>query len=65
MTRTDVACFGGIMEAIVVGWDELSEKNVRYIGTDYELSGLDIYEGEKGWIYATEVGGESYDVRKS
>lgn len=53
------------MEAIVVDWDELSEKNVLYIGTDYELSGLDIYEDEKGWIYATEVGGESYDVRKS
>ena len=54
MKRVDVYCFGGIMEAIVVGWDDLQGKDVRYIGTDDELSGLDLYEDRKGWIYATQ-----------
>ena len=54
MKRVDVYCFGGIMEAIVVGWNELQSKDVRYIGTDDELSGLDLYEDRKGWIYATQ-----------
>lgn len=54
MKRVDVYCFGGIMEAIVVGWNELQGKDVRYIGTDDELSGLDLYEDRKGWIYATQ-----------
>ena len=43
------------MEAIVVGWDELRSKDVRYIGTDNELSGMDLYEDRKGWIYATAI----------
>ena len=54
MKRVDVYCFGGIMEAIIVGWNELQSKDVRYIGTDDELSGLDLYEDRKGWIYATQ-----------
>ena len=29
MKRVDVYCFGGIMEAILVGWDELQGKDVR------------------------------------
>lgn len=55
MKRVDVYCFGGIMEAVLVGWDELQSKDVRYIGTDDELSGLDLYEDRKGWIYATAI----------
>ena len=54
MKRVDVYCFGGIMEAIIVGWNELQSKDVCYIGTDDELSGLDLYEDRKGWIYATQ-----------
>lgn len=54
MKRVDVYCFGGIMEAVLVGWGELQGKDVRYIGTDDELSGLDLYEDRKGWIYATQ-----------
>ena len=54
MKRVDVYSFGGIMEAIIVGWNELQSKDVRYIGTDDELSGLDLYEDRKGWIYATQ-----------
>lgn len=42
------------MEAIVVGWDELQGKDVRYVGTDDEISGMDLYEDRKGWIYATQ-----------
>lgn len=56
MKRVDVYCFDGIMEAIVVGWNELRSKDVRYIGTDNELSGMDLYEDRKGWIYATQEG---------
>lgn len=55
MTRIDVACFGGLIEAIVAPWSELMQKDVRYIGTDYEYSGYDLYEDRKGWIYATKI----------
>lgn len=57
MKRINVACFGGIIEAIVTPWGELKDKDVRYIGTDDEISGMDLYEDRKGWIYATQING--------
>ena len=57
MKRIDVACFGGIAEAILMSWNELKNKDVRYIGTDDEISGMDLYEDRKGWIYATQING--------
>lgn len=57
MKRIDVACFGGIVEAILMSWDELQGKDVRYVGTDDEISGMDLYEDRKGWIYATQING--------
>jgi hypothetical protein len=57
MKRISVACFGGITEAILMSWSELKDKDVRYIGTDYEMSGMDLYEDRKGWIYATQING--------
>lgn len=57
MKRIDVACFGGIMEAILMSWSELKDKDIRYIGTDDEISGMDLYEDRKGWIYATQING--------
>lgn len=58
MKRIDVACFGGVMEAILMSWNELKDKDVRYIGTDDEISGMDLYEDRKGWIYATRIEGD-------
>lgn len=55
MKRVDVYCFGGIVEAILMSWSELKDKDVRYVGTDDELSGLELYEDRKGWIYATAI----------
>ena len=48
-----MACFGGITEAILMSWNELKDKDVRYIGKDDKMSGMDLYEDRKGWIYAT------------
>lgn len=51
-----VEFFGMIERAELIDSESLLELNVRYIGTDYEYSGYDLYEDNlTGYLYATKL----------
>lgn len=56
MKEVEVMLFNNIDKAGYMDSEELLKQEVRYIGTDYELSGYDIYEHiYTGELYATNL----------
>ena len=51
-----VEFFGMIERAELIDSESLLKLNVRYIATDYEYSGYDLYEDNlSGYLYATKL----------
>lgn len=51
-----VEFFGMIERAELIDFEQLLKLNVRYIATDYEYSGYDLYEDNlSGYLYATKL----------
>lgn len=51
-----VELFGNIDRAELIDSETLLKLNVRYIATDYEYSGYDLYEDNlSGYLYATKL----------
>lgn len=56
MKKVTIKLFNNIDKAEYMDSEELLKQEVRYIGTDYELSGYDIYEQiHTGKLYATKL----------
>lgn len=51
-----VELFGMVEKAELIDSELLTELNVRYVGTDFEYSGYDLYEDNlSGYLYATKL----------
>ena len=51
-----VELFGMVEKAELIDSESLLNLNVRYIATDYEYSGYDLYEDNlSGYLYATKL----------
>lgn len=56
MAKVTIELFRNIEKAEFLESEELLKRNVRYVGTDYEISGYDIYEEiSTGELYATKL----------
>ncbi len=51
----DVELYGAIINAEFMESKKLLKKKVRYIGTDFDYSGYDLYEDGTGKIYCTKL----------
>lgn len=56
INKVEIMLFNNIDKARYIESEELLKQEVRYIATDYELSGYDIYEDiHTGELYATNL----------
>ena len=50
----EVELYGSLINAEYMDSEKLLKKKVKYVGTDFEFSGYDLYEDGAGKIYCTK-----------